>query len=234
MKTELYRDRLEAGRILGELLRERFALTGAMVLALPRGGVPVGLEIALALDATLDVFIVRKLGVPGHEELAMGAVAVGGFEVLDEFLVERLGITPLQIAAVADREMVELQRREDRYRDGRPPLEFHGRTVILVDDGLATGATMRAAIGAIRQQSVAELVVVVPVGSVEACEGIAREVDTLICPWRPEPFDAVGRWYQNFSQVSDEEVCECLEASLHHHHHDSGRSTPGDQVGSGF
>ena len=233
MKTELYRDRLEAGRMLGELLRERFALTGAMVLALPRGGVPVGLEVAFALEAPLDVFVVRKLGVPGHEELAMGAVAVGGFEVLDEFLVERLGITPLQIAAVADHEAAELQRREERYRDGRPPLEFHGRTVILVDDGLATGATMRAAIGAIRQQSVAELIVAVPVGSVEACEEIAREVDMLICPCRPEPFDAVGRWYQSFAQVTDDDVCECLEASLHHHH-DSAHNSHSDRVGSGF
>lgn len=214
MKAESYQDRLEAGKELGEILRGLTLPAGVMVLALPRGGVPVGLGVALALDSPLDVLNVRKLGVPGHEECAMGAVAFDGVEVLDNFLVKKLGITPLQIAAVADREAVELQRREERYRAGRLPLELRGRAVILVDDGLATGATMRAAVSAIRQQGVDELVVAVPVGSAEACEELEREVDQLICPWRPQPFHSVGRWYQDFRQVRDDEVCECLRASF--------------------
>lgn len=208
-----YSDRREAGRILAEHVRDQFASADAVVLALPRGGMPVGLEVAWLLGAPLDVLVVRKLGVPIHPELAMGAIASGGFEVLNKTLVAELGITPLQIADVADRETTELQRREVLYRENRPPVDVHGRTAILVDDGLATGFTMRAAIGALRNRGARQLVVAVPVGAVETCAEIALEVDALICPLQPEPFHAVGLWYRDFRPTTDDEVRECLAAA---------------------
>jgi putative phosphoribosyl transferase len=208
-----YFDRREAGQILAAHIREQFPTTQAIVLALPRGGVPVGFEIARALDAPLDVFLVRKLGVPRQPELAMGAIATGGYEVLNEQLIADLGITPLQIAEVADREMAELRRREALYRAGRPPLDVEDRVVYLVDDGLATGFTMRAAIGAVRDLGAGRLVVAVPVGADDTCAEIATQVDALVCPFLPDPFHAVGLWYKNFEATTDQEVQDCLAAA---------------------
>jgi predicted phosphoribosyltransferase len=181
-----------------------------IVLALPRGGVPVADEVARALGAPLDVFVVRKLGVPGSEELAMGAVATGGVRVLNDPPVNRLGIPDHLIDAVAVREGQELARRERLYRGGRPLLDVRDRTVILVDDGLATGATMHAAIAALRQLHPARIVVAVPTASPETCEEMRAEVDDVICAITPEPFQAVGRWYQDFAQTTDEEVQDLL------------------------
>jgi erythromycin esterase-like protein/predicted phosphoribosyltransferase len=202
----LFRDRREAGRLLATRLTHYANRPDVLVLALPRGGVPVAYEVASALGAPLDVFVVRKLGVPGYEELAMGAVATGGVRVLNDRLVNRLGIPDDMIDAVAAREQQELARRERLYRDGRPPPDVRGRTVILVDDGLATGATMHAAIQALRQQNPARIVVAVPTASPEACEEMKAEVDEVICAITPDPFEAVGLWYRDFSQTTDEEV----------------------------
>ena len=188
--------------------------TDVLVLALPRGGVPVAYEVARALGAPLDVFIVRKLGVPGYEELAMGAVATGGVRVLNEHVVAGLGIPPYVIEAVAAWEQEELTRRERLYRGDRPAPEVTGRTIMLVDDGLATGATMHAAIKALRQQEPAGIVVAVPTASPDTCEEMRTEVDDVICAITPEPFHSVGLWYEDFSQTTDEEVRELLARSV--------------------
>ena len=206
----LFRDRREAGRLLAEKLAPYANRPDVLVLALPRGGVPVAYEVARALGAPLDVFVVRKLGVPGYEELAMGAVATGGVRVLNDQIVDRLGIPDHLIDAVAAREQQERSRRERLYRGGRPPPNIRGHTVILVDDGLATGATMHAAIQALRQQQPARIVVAVPTASPETCEEMRAEVDDVICAITPEPFHAVGLWYQDFSQTTDEEVRDLL------------------------
>lgn len=208
-----YRDRREAGQILAARVREELQNENAVVLGLPRGGVPVGFEVAKALHAPLDVFVVRKLGVPTHPELAMGAIAGNGFEILNEPLIADLGLTRTEVAAVAKREAEELHRRETLYRASRPPPELRGRTAILVDDGLATGFTMRAAIGALRRQGTVGTVVAVPVGAPDTCEEIEAEVDRLICPLQPEPFHAVGLWYKDFQPTTDDEVRECLAAA---------------------
>jgi putative phosphoribosyl transferase len=176
------------------------------VLALPRGGVPVGFEVASELSAPLDVFVVRKLGVPGHEELAMGAVASGGVRVLNRGVVEALHVPGQVIEQVAEAELAALSRAERELRGERPAPEVRGKTVILVDDGLATGSTMLAAAAALRQQQPARLVVGVPVGAAETCEAISAEVDDIVCVVTPEPFYAVGLWYQDFSQTTDDEV----------------------------
>ncbi len=210
IRPGLFRDRREAGRVLAEKLAAYANRPDVLVLALPRGGVPVAYEVARALGAPLDVFVVRKLGVPGYEELAMGAVATGGVRVLNDQLVERLGVPEHIIDAVAARERRELARRERLYRGGRPPPDVRGRTVILVDDGLATGATMHAAIQALRQQNPARIVVAVPTASPETCEEMKARADDVICAITPEPFHAVGRWYQDFSQTTDEEVAALL------------------------
>jgi predicted phosphoribosyltransferase len=210
LKPGLFRDRREAGRLLAAKLTAYANRPDVIVLALPRGGVPVADEVARALGAPLDVFVVRKLGVPGSEELAMGAVATGGVRVLNDQLVNRLGIPDHLIDAVAVREGQELARRERLYRGGRPPLDVRDRTVILVDDGLATGATMHAAIAALRQLHPARIVVAVPTASPETCEEMRAEVDDVICAITPEPFQAVGRWYQDFAQTTDEEVQDLL------------------------
>src|SRR4030088_2716508 len=202
----LFRDRREAGRLLAEKLAPSKARLDVLVLALPRGGVPVAYEVARGLGAPLDVFVVRKLGVPGYEELAMGAIATGGVRVLNDQLVERLGIGEQAIAADAARERAGGERRERLYRGDRPPPDVRGRTVILVDDGLATGATMHAAIDALRLQNPARIVVAVPTASPETCEEMREKADDVICGITPEPFDAVGRWYRDFSQTTDEEV----------------------------
>ena len=210
IRPGLFRDRREAGRVLAEKLAAYANRPDVLVLALPRGGVPVAYEVARALGTPLDVFVVRKLGVPGYEELAMGAVATGGVRVLNDQLVERLGVPEHIIDAVAARERRELARRERLYRGGRPPPDVRGRTVILVDDGLATGATMHAAIQALRQQNPARIVIAVPTASPETCEEMKARADDVICAITPEPFHAVGRWYQDFSQTTDEEVAALL------------------------
>ena len=210
MTPQVFRDRNEAGRLLAVQLAAYANRPDVLVLALPRGGVPVAYEVARALNAPLDVFLVRKLGVPGYEELAMGAVATGGVRVLNDQIVDGLRIPDYVIDAVAAQEQQELRRRERLYRGGRPPPDARGRTVILVDDGLATGATMHAAIKALRQQQPARIVVAVPTASPETCEALRAEVDEVICAMTPEPFHAVGLWYEDFSQTTDEEVHDLL------------------------
>jgi predicted phosphoribosyltransferase len=205
-----FRDRREAGRFLAEKLSFYANRPDVIVLALPRGGVPVAYEVARALNVPLDVFPVRKLGVPGHDELAMGAIAPGGVRILNDEVVRALGIPDYSIDAVAAKEQQELTRRERLYRGDRPPPEVRGKTVLLVDDGLATGATMLAAIKALRQQEAGRIVVAVPIASPETCDQMRGHVDDIICAVTPEPFYAVGLWYENFSQTSDEEVRDLL------------------------
>jgi predicted phosphoribosyltransferase len=208
-RTVTFRNRREAGAVLGELVRQLPA-RDSVVLGLPRGGVPVAFEVARAIEAPLDVFVVRKLGVPGHEELAMGAIASGDVRVLNDDIVESLRIDVGAVEAAVLRESSELRRREALYRDGRPPVDVRGKRAILVDDGLATGASMLAAVTALRKLGPAEIVVAVPVAAAEACRDFSREVDTCICAATPEPFYGVGRWYTNFASTSDEEVRELL------------------------
>jgi putative phosphoribosyl transferase len=212
MSTEArrFRDRAEAGRLLAKRLSAYAGRDDAIVLALPRGGVPVGYEVAKALDAPLDVFLVRKIGLPGYEELAMGAVASGGILVLDERLIQRLGIGREQLERAIQGELQELERREEAYRGGRGPLDLEGKTAILVDDGLATGASMRAAAEAVRRHNPARVVVAVPVAAEETCDQFRDFVDEIVCEVTPRPFHAVGLWYQDFSQTSDDEVRELL------------------------
>ena len=209
-RLDRFRDRFEAGRRLAARLRDYAGRDDVIVLALPRGGVPVAYEVARALRAPLDVFLVRKLGVPGHEELAMGAIASGGVRVLNEEVVRPLRIPPQVIDEAARRELAELRRREREYRDARPPVDVAGKTVILVDDGLATGSTMLAAAGALRRMGPARLVVAVPVGAPETCERFQPMADDVVCAVTPEPFHAVGNWYEDFSQTSDDEVRDLL------------------------
>jgi predicted phosphoribosyltransferase len=209
-----FRDRSDAGRALAAKLAAYADRPDVLVLALPRCGVPVAYEVARALGAPLDVFVVRKLGVPGHEELAMGAVATGGVRVLNEAVVTGLGIPPYVIEAVTAWEQQELARRERLYRGDRPPPGVRGRTVILVDDGLATGATMHAAVKALREQQPARIVVAVPTAAPETCEALKAEVDDVICASTPKPFHAVGLWYEEFSQTTDEEVLHARAARM--------------------
>jgi len=210
-----YRNRTEAGRRLAARLRDYADREDVIILALPRGGVPVGFEVARALHAPLDVFVVRKLGLPDHSEYAMGAIASGGVRVIDRETVQRYGVTEAELAAVIATEERELDRRERAYRDGRAFPGIGGQTVILVDDGLATGATMAAAASAIRAQEPAALIVAVPVASVETCDAFRDIVDDIICALTPEPFYAVGLWYEDFSQTTDEEVHDLLAAARH-------------------
>jgi putative phosphoribosyl transferase len=205
-----FANREEAGGALAERLGGYVNRPDVVVLALPRGGVPVGFAIAERLHVPLDVIIVRKLGVPGHEELAMGAVASGGLRVLNRDIVEAAGVEPGAIEAVARAELRELARREALYRHGRAPSRLSGRVVVLVDDGLATGSTMRVAIQAARGEKPQRIVVAVPVAARETCTDLSREVDEVICLHTPDPFYAVGLWYADFSQTSDEQVVELL------------------------
>jgi putative phosphoribosyl transferase len=206
----IYRDRTEAGKRLVAQLKDYADRPDVLVLALPRGGVPVAFEVAEALRAPLDIFLVRKLGVPGHEELAMGAIATGGVRVLNDDVLDYMGIRGEVIDAVAADELQELERRERAYRDDRPAPDVKGKTVILVDDGLATGSTMRAAAAALRQQQPARIVVAVPVSAPQTCDEYRMGVDEIVCAATPEPFYAVGQWYADFSQTTDEEVRELL------------------------
>lgn len=213
-----FRDRIEAGRVLAGLLRRYAGRPDVLVLALPRGGVPVAFEVAQQLDAPLDVFLVRKLGLPGHEEFAMGAIASGGVRVLNEETVREFGISDAEVAAATAEESAELLRRERRYRGDRPFPDVAGRTVILVDDGLATGSTMRAAVAALRMEHPARIVVAVPTAAPDTCAALRREVDDIVCAITPEPFQAVGLWYEDFGQTSDEEVHDLLELAAHASH----------------
>ena len=205
-----FRDRVDAGRQLATLLTTYGDRDDVIVLALPRGGVPVAFEVASALRAPLDVFLVRKLGVPGHAELAMGAIASGGVRVLSTDLISQLDISPAEVEEATARERIELDRRDRMYRGDRPPAALAGRAVILVDDGLATGATMEAAILAVRQSQPARVVVAVPVGAPDTCRRLAGVADEVACVSMPEPFQAVGLWYERFDQTSDDEVIELL------------------------
>jgi putative phosphoribosyl transferase len=206
-----FRDRMEAGRLLGGRLIRYANRPDVQVLALPRGGVPVALEVALALNAPLDVFTVRKLGVPGHEELAMGAIATGGVQVLNRDVVDGLRIPRALIEQVAAREREELVRRERLYRDDRPVPDLHNKIVILIDDGLATGSTMHAAVAALRKLRPARIVVAVPTAAPSTCDEFKTEVDEIICAETPQPFYAVGAWYQDFTQITDDQVREMLD-----------------------
>lgn len=209
--TQKFEDRTHAGRRLAEDLQEFAGRDDVIVLGLPRGGVPVAFEVARSLDAPLDVFVIRKLGVPGHEELAMGAVASGGIRFVDEPLTTELGISEDAIARTAAEEQEELQRRERTYRGSRAEPKVEGRTVLLIDDGLATGSSMQAATLALGAQEPAELIIAVPVGARSVCDAFRDTVDAVICSMTPEPFRAVGEWYEDFSQVTDEEVRELLD-----------------------
>jgi putative phosphoribosyl transferase len=213
MESRRFHDRAEAGRLLADRLRHYAGRDDVIVLALPRGGVPVGYEVAKALGAPLDVFVVRKLGVPGYEELAMGAIASGGLIVLNREALQALPITEADIQRAAAAELRELERREEAYRGGHDPPRVEGKTVILVDDGLATGSTMRAAALAVRQLNPARAVVAVPVAAAETCDEFRDVVDEIVCSVTPRPFRAVGLWYEDFSQTSDEEVRELLDAN---------------------
>lgn len=202
-----FRNRTDAGRQLGEALQPRYGDRGdVLVLALPRGGVPVASEVARKLHAPLDIFVVRKLGVPGHEELAMGAIATGGAIVFNEEVVRNLGIPRYAIERVIERERAELDRRERDYRGDRPAPDIEGRTVIVVDDGLATGATMHAAVQAVRALKPAAIVVAVPAAASSTCSRLRAFADDVVCLITPEPFYAVSAWYEDFSQTTDEEV----------------------------
>ena len=209
-RTLPYRDRRDAGRILAENLLD-YAGPGTLVLGLPRGGVLVAAEVARRLDADLDIVVARKLGAPGQPELAVGAVTSDGGRFLDIPLLRAVGVTEAQLEALTRREMAEAHRREERFRDGRPPAPVRGRTVLVVDDGLATGATMRASVRALRGKSPARIVVAVPVGSEDACQELRDEADEVVCPWIPEDFGAVGCFYENFEPTEDEEVRDILK-----------------------
>src|SRR5499426_569254 len=208
-----YQDRTEAGRLLAERLAKYKNRPDVVILALPRGGVPVAYEVAQALNAPLDVFVVRKLGVPGQEELAMGAIASGGVRVLNEDVVQMLRIPDEVIEEVVTIEAEELERRERLYRGDRPGLDARGRVAILIDDGLATGSTMRAAARALRRHQPSCVVVAAPVAAGETCDELSREVDEVICAETPEPFYAISLWYRDFTQTTDDQVRELLAQS---------------------
>ena len=201
-----FRDRSEAGVLLARILERYKDNPNVLVLALPRGGVPVAYEVAKALNVGLDVFVVRKLGVPGHEELAMGAIASGGVRALNDYVVRQLNIPPAAIEAVAEREGLEVLRRERLYRGEKPPINVAGKIVILVDDGLATGATMKAAVLALRRQNPARITVAVPAAPEDTCNELRKDADEVVSALTPDHFYAVGQWYEDFPQTTDDEV----------------------------
>jgi putative phosphoribosyl transferase len=211
MPSPLFKDRTDAGQFLARKLESFKDRPDVLVLALPRGGVPVAFEVAVALHARLDVFVVRKLGAPNHEELAFGAIASGGVTVLNQEIIEAVGISENQINATVAREQIELARRERAYRDDIPSPSHKGAHVILIDDGIATGSTMLAAVRALRKENVAEIIVAVPVAAAAVCNQLLLEVDSIVCAATPEPFQAVGIWYEDFSQTTDEEVRQLIK-----------------------
>jgi len=211
MIDEQFRDRYEAGQVLAQRLASYKGRSDVIVLALPRGGVPVAYAVAAELDAPLDVFLVRKLGTPGHRELAMGAIASGGIRVLNDEVIRWYSIPSSEIERVVREEERELARGENEYRQGRPPADIAHRVVILIDDGLATGSTMRAAVEAVRRKSPSRVVVAVPVGAQSTCAELRSVADEVVCARTPEPFSAVGQWYSNFQQTEDEEVRRLLQ-----------------------
>jgi putative phosphoribosyl transferase len=210
-----FKDRTEAGRVLGGILRAYAHNPEVLVLALPRGGVPVAFEVACTLGAPLDIFLVRKLGVPGQTELAMGAIASGGVRVLNHDVIGSFGISQEEIEAVSAREKAELKRRAHAYRGNRPDVDVAGRTAILIDDGLATGSTMRAAVQALREQRPRKIVIAVPVAAAESLAALTREVDQVVSAYTPTPFFSVGRWYHDFSPTMDREIREILRRPMH-------------------
>jgi putative phosphoribosyl transferase len=212
-RFEIFQDRTDAGQQLAERLLSYARRDDVIVLGLPRGGVPVAFEVAQRLAVPLDVFVVRKLGLPGHEELAMGAIAPGGVRVLNEDVLYVVPDAQSIVEMVTAIEREELERRERNYRNDRPPADFNGRTVILIDDGLATGATMRAAVAALRQQGAAKIIVAAPVGAPGTCQDLKNAADEVICLQTPAAFIGVGQYYADFSQTTDEEVRELLAAS---------------------
>lgn len=209
--AERFQNRTDAGRQLASVLGRYAGRNDVVVLGLPRGGVPVAYEIATALESPLDVFIVRKLGLPGHEEFGIGAIASGGTRVVDESVLQAYGVDAETLDRITTKELRELERRERLYRDGRPFPTLEDRIVILVDDGLATGSTMRAAVAALREKDPREIVIAVPVGARETCSAMRAMADEVVCLETPEPFYAVGLWYVDFEQTDDEEVHELLE-----------------------
>ena len=217
MNPLIFANRREAGAALAAQLERYRGRGDVVVLALPRGGVPVGYEVARALGAPLDVFMVRKLGAPGHRELAMGAIASGGVRVLNRDVIGWYGISPAAIEATAREELAELERRERTYRESREPVEVKDRVVLLIDDGLATGSTMKAAVQAVRELGPARIVVAVPVGAPQTCSELQELADEVVCARTPEDFAAVGQWYVDFSQTGDEEVRELLREGTHAH-----------------
>jgi putative phosphoribosyl transferase len=230
--TQHFQDRFEAGRLLATRLEAYANREDVWVLALPRGGVPVAFEVAKALHAPLDVFLVRKLGVPGHEELAMGAIASGGVMVRNDEVIMGLGVPSYVIDTVVAREQQELERRERLYRGDQPFPDLHDCTAILVDDGLATGASMRAAVAALRQHQPAHSVVAVPIAAPDTCKALQAEVDEVVCARTPEPFYAVGLWYEDFPQTTDEEVRELLAQAMRPRLQErtlSAEGTPGER-----
>lgn len=222
----IFRNRKEAGQRLASRLEKYANREDVIVLGVPRGGVPIAFEVAQALNLPLDIFVLRKLGVPGHEDLAFGAIGSGGVRVLNANMVEQLGISDLDIALVTRAEREELERREGVYRGNRSPLDVHGRTVILVDDGIATGSSLRAAIHALRPMKPAAIVIATPVAPPSTVRRLQHEVDELVCVEMPEPFYGVGQFYHDFSQVSDEEVNELLDHAFQQRgeqqYHDAG------------
>src|ERR1017187_4119069 len=228
----IFRDREQAGRKLAEQLQSYANRKDVIVLGIPRGGVPVAFEVAKALDAPLDIFLSRKLGVPGHEELAFGAIATGDTRGLDREIIEAVGISEEQIDQITARVKKELERRENLYRGPRGPLKLEGLTVLLVDDGIATGSSMRAAIHALRQMKPARIVVAVPVAPLSTCNRLKREVDEFICVYTPKGFYAIGQFYEDFSQVADEEVTELLRQAAEPDLQKAEQDGPSDPEGS--
>lgn len=212
-----FKDRSHAGKLLAKALAGYAHDPRAVVLALPRGGVPVGYVVARQLGLELDILVVRKLGMPGHEEFAIGAIAGGGVRVLQQDVLDEYGVPPRAVEAISARELKEIDRRERQYRGGHRPLQLHGRIALLVDDGLATGSTMRAAIGIAHKLGAARIVVAVPVGAPDTCNALEREVDELVCLSRPPFFSAVSQWYRDFGQTSDEEVQDLLALAWREH-----------------
>ena len=218
MNTIPYKDRFDAGRRLASMLSAYAQRPDLVVLALPRGGVPVGFEVAMALGAPLDVFVVRKLGVPGHEELAMGAIASGGVRVVDRNVMQLADVGEAELQRITAIEQRELERRERQYRGDRAFPDLRTKVVILTDDGLATGSTMRAAVAALRQEGPSKVVVAVPVAAPDVCESFRSVADEIVCAATPTPFHAVGLWYEDFTQTSDDEVRDLLERAQRRQH----------------